>query len=216
MRALMRRCHRDAAPDVARCSGRYGLFVQPHADEGYAIATPNLHTRLHLLRDGDGFDGDLRCGESLLPLADDSFALIFAAGAFEAARDPVGFAAECTRLLEPEGTLLVLGLNPWSPARLRWMFGGLRACSPDALRALLMGLGLEIVGCRYLGGHWSARSAPAFDVGGAQRSGSPLRSGFLLEARRRDPGLTPLRAKSAKVRIGAGASAGPARMRVRR
>ena len=216
MRALLRHCHRDAARDVARCSGRYGLFVQPHADPGYEIATPNLHTRLQLLRDGEDFGGDLRCGESMLPLVDDSFALIFAMCAFEAARDPVGLAAECARLLEPEGTLLVLGLNPWSPARLRWMFGGLRAWSPDALRALLTGLGLEIVGCRYLGAHWSARSAAANEIGDTRRHGSPLRSGFLLEARRRDPGLTPLRAKPAKLRIGAGASAGPARMRVRR
>ncbi len=216
MRTLLRRCHRDAAADVARCSGRYGLFLQPHDDEGYTIATPYLHTRLRLLRDGDGFAGDLRCDEAMLPLADDSLAFIFSVCAFESARDPVGLAAEYTRLLEPEGTLLVLGLNPWSPAHLRWMFRGLRVWSPDAMRALLSGLGLEIVGCRYLGGHWAARAAPALDVGGARRRGSPLRSGFLLEARRRDPGMTPLRAKPAKLRIGAGASAGSARMRVRR
>jgi SAM-dependent methyltransferase len=216
MRALLRRCHRDAMPDVARCSGRYGLFVQPHADDGYALATPNLHTRLHLHRNGDGFVGDLRCSESAIPLADDSIALIFMACALEAARDAVGLAAECARLLEPEGTLLVLGLNPWSPAHLRWMFGGLRAWSPNALRALLTGLGLEIVGCRYLGGYWSAGATPALDVGQTQTHGSPLRSGFLLEARRRDPGMTPLRVQSSKLRFGAGARAGSARMRIDR
>jgi SAM-dependent methyltransferase len=214
MRALLRRCHRDATPDVARSSGRYGLFLRPHADDGYAIAAPNLHTRLQLQRDGDGFTGDLRCSESAIPLADDSIALIFMACAFEAARDAVGLAAECARLLEPEGTLLVLGLNPWSPAHLRWMFGGLHVWSPDALRALLTGLGLEIMGCRYLGARWSATTISALDVGGSQRAGSMLRSGFLLEARRRDPGMTPLRAQSAKVRFGAGARAGSARMRI--
>ncbi len=140
MRALLRRCHRDAAADIARFSGRYGLFVEPHDDEGYAFAVPNIHTSLQLRREGDGFVGDLQCGESAIPLIDDSLALIFAACAFETARDPVGLAAEFARLLEPEGTLLVMGLNPWSPAHLRWMFGGVRIWSPGAVRALLSGL----------------------------------------------------------------------------
>lgn len=215
MRALLRRSLRDAAPDVARSSGRYGLFVQPHVDDGYALAAPNLHTCVQLQRDGDGFVGDLRCSESAIPLADESLALIFMAGAYETARDAVGLAAECARLLEPEGTLLVLGLNPWSPAHLRWMFGGLRVWSPDALRALLTGLGLEIVDCRYVGARWSAHAMPALDVGAAQTHGSPLRSGFLLEARRRDPGMMPLRVKPTAVRFG-GVRAESARMRIGR
>jgi SAM-dependent methyltransferase len=216
MRGLLRRCHRDAAPDVARSSGRYGLFVEPNVDDGYPVVAPNLHTRLHLQRDGDGFDGDLRCSESAIPLADESLALVFSVCAFEAARDAIGLAAEFARLLEPEGTLLVLGLNPWSPAHLRWMFGGLHIWSPDALRALLTGLGLDIMGCRYLGARWSAGEMSAVDVGAVQIAGSPLRSGFLLEARRRDPGMTPLRVQSPAVRFGAGASAGSARMRIGR
>ncbi len=193
VRALLGHCHRDAAVDVARFSGRYGMFIEPHADSGYAFAAANLHTRLQLQRSGDGFVGDLRCSESALPLSDESLALIFMSCAFEAARDAVGLAAECARLLEPEGTLLVLGLNPWSPAHLRWMFGGVRIWSPDAVGALLTGLDMEILGCRYVGARWSARAAPAIDVAGRHRPGSPLRSGFLLEARRRDVGLTPLR-----------------------
>ncbi|HEY2346555.1 MAG TPA: methyltransferase domain-containing protein [Xanthomonadaceae bacterium] len=213
MRGLLRRCHRDAAADVARCSGRYGLFIEPHEDEGFVVAAPNLHTRVRLRRADDGFDGDLRCSESAMPMMDDSFALIFLTCCFEGAHDAVGLAAECARLLEPEGTLLVLGLNPLSPARLRWMFGGLRAWSPEATSALLSGLGLEIVGWRYLGARWSAQGAAAIDISGTRRHGSPLRSGFLLEARRRDPGLTPLRVQSARVRVAGGARAGSARVR---
>ncbi len=212
IRALLQRCHRDASLDIARSSGRYGLFLEPHLDDGYGFAAPNLHTRLQLQRDGDGFDGDLQCSESALPLADESVALIFAACMFETARDAIGLAAELARLLEPEGSLLVLGLNPWSPAHLRWMFGGLRVWSPGALRALLTGLGLEIMGCRYLGARWSAGEMAAVDVGAVQIAGSPLRSGFLLEARRRDPGMTLLRAQSAGVRFGAGARAGSAKV----
>lgn len=210
MRALLARCHRDAAADVARFSGRYGLFLEPHASGDYAFDVPNLHTRLHLQRANDGFTGDVQCAESAIPLADDSCALVFAACAFEAARDAVGLAAECARLLEPEGTLLVLGLNPWSPAHLRWMFGGLRVWSPDALHALLAGLGLEVMGCRYLGTRWSVSSSPAVDVGVPPAPGSPLRCAFLLEARRRDPGMTPLRVQPTAMRIG-GARAGMTR-----
>ncbi|MEO8741704.1 MAG: methyltransferase domain-containing protein [Lysobacteraceae bacterium] len=214
MRALLQRCLRDAVPDIARASGRYGLFLQPRGADAEAIAAPNLHTQLHLQRMGNGFTGDLRCDESAIPLADASLALIFTECAFESARDAVGLAAECARLLEPEGTLLVLGLNPLSPAHLRWMLGGLRAWSPDALRSLLTGLGLEIIGCRYLGGFWSAGTSAALDIGGTRMRGSPLRSGFLLEARRREPGLTPLRAQQAKLRIASGARAGSVRMRI--
>lgn len=215
LRALLRDCRRDAAAEIAHCSGRYGLFVHPRDAEGGAFPAPNLHTRLRLHDGDDGFDGDLRCEETSLPLMDGSLALVFADCVFESVRDPVGFAAECARVLEPEGMLFVLGLNPWSASRLRWMFGGLRAWSPGALRALLTGLGLEFVGCRYLGGHWSHEAA-GLDIGGKRRSGSPLHGGYLLQARRRVTGITPLRAKPAKLRIGAGANAGPARMRVRR
>ncbi|HTA65162.1 MAG TPA: methyltransferase domain-containing protein [Xanthomonadaceae bacterium] len=214
MRGLLRRCQRDAAADIARCSGRYGLFIEPHEDAGLVVAAPNLHTSVHLQRSGEGFDGDLRCLESAMPLADDSFALIFLTCAFETARDAVGLAAECARLLEPEGTLLVLGLNPLSPAHLRWMFSGIKAWSPEATATLLTGLGLEVVGSRYLGARWSARTTAAIDIAGARARGSPLRSGFLLEARRRDPGLTPLRVQSSRVRIGSGARAGSVRMRI--
>lgn len=207
VRALLGHCHRDAAVDVARFSGRYGMFIEPHADAGYAFAAANLYTQLQLQRFGDGFVGDLRCSESALPLSDESFSLIFMSCAFEAARDAVGLAAECARLLEPEGTLLVLGLNPWSPAHLRWMCGGVRIWSPDAVRALLTGLDMDVVGSRYVGPRWSARAAPAIDVAGRQQLGSPLRTGFLLEARRRDLGMTPVRAPVA-LRFGARASTG--------
>src|SRR5260221_12994652 len=115
MRALLRRCHRDATPDVARSSGRYGLFLQPHADDGYAISAPNLHTRLHLQRDGDGFAGDLRCSESAIPLAYDSIALIFMACAFQAAPESVGLAAQLARFLPPPENPPVPGPNHWGP-----------------------------------------------------------------------------------------------------
>ena len=216
MRGLLRRCHRDAGPDIARSSGLFGLFIDPYDDEGFVVDAPNLHTRLRLSRRGEGFAGDLRCAESAMPVADDSFALIFLNCAFEVARDPVGLAAECARMLESEGTLLVLGLNPWSPAHLRWMFGGLRAWSPEATSALLSGLGLEVAGWRYLGARWSTKPAVTIDLAGARPLGSPLRSGFLLEARRRDPGMIPLRVQKSRVQFAGGARAGSARIRVAR
>lgn len=208
-RRLLRGCLRAAAADVARSSGRYGLFVYPQMPIDEAFQSANLHTALHLHRSGGEFAGDLRCVESSLPFADDSFALILLGCAFELARDPVGLAAECARLLEPEGTLLVLGLNPWSPAHLRWLFRGLRSWSPEALRPLLTGLGLEIVRYRYLGGLWSSGDADTIDAADADIAATlPLRCGFLIEARRRDPGLTPLRTTRQRMVLGSGAHAG--------
>lgn len=221
LRALLRRAGHDAAGDVARCGGRYGLFVSPFDDPAFLPLAPNLHTCVKVCRSAGGLSGDLVCDELAMPLVEGSFALVFLAFAFEDAGDAVGIAAEYVRLLEPEGSLLVLGLNPFSPAHLRWMFAGLRAWSPPATAAMALGLGLEVVGWRYLGARWSGGTAPAFDVAGGRAHGSPLRSAFLLEARRRDPGLTPLRLTPARVRIAAGARAGsasvpPARMRNRR
>ena len=208
-RRLLAACRHAAAPDVARSSGRYGLFVYPQAPLDDRFVSPNLHTAVYLHRDEANFAGDVQCVESMLPFADESFAMIFLGCGFELARDPVGLAAECARLLEPEGTLLVLGLNPWSPARLLWLFSGLHSWSPEALRPMLTGLGLEVLRHRYLGGVWSGGEANMLDLGDMQSAASsPLRCAFLLEARRRDPGLTPLRATPQRVAIGTGAHAG--------
>ena len=208
-RRLLAACRHAAAADVARSSGRYGLFVDPQAPAEDRFTSPNLHTAVYLHRDDANFAGDVHCDESMLPFADESFALIFLGCGFELARDPVGLAAECARLLEPEGTLLVLGLNPWSPARLRWLFSGLHSWSPEALRPMLTGLGLEVLRHRYLGGVWSGGDSATLDLGDMpSAASSPLRCGFLLEARRRDPGLTPLRATAQRVALGSGAHAG--------
>lgn len=214
MRGLLRRACCDSAPAVARCSGRYGLFLTPFVDPAFALPAPNLHTCVRLHREGTGFGGELRCAEVALPLADASFALVFLGCALETAGDATGLAAECARALEPEGTLLVLGLNPLSPARLRWLFAGLHVWSPEAVATLLSGLGLDVLGWRYLGARWSGSADSArIDVAGGPTHGSPLRSAFLLEARRRDPGLTPLRVAPARLPIGSGAPAGSARIR---
>lgn len=208
-RRLLAACRHAAAADVARSSGRYGLFVYPQAPLEDRFQSPNLHTAVCLHRDDAILAGDVHCAESALPFADESFALIFLACGFELAHDPVGLAAECARLLEPEGTLLILGLNPWSPARLRWVFRGLHSWSPEALRSLLTGLGLEVLHHRYLGGIWSGGDANALDLGEPRIAAtSPLHCGFLLEARRRDPGLTPLRTTPQRVALGTGAHAG--------
>lgn len=214
MRGLLRRAWCDVAGDVARCSGRYGLLLAPFADAAFALPAPNLHTCIRLQRDGTRWRGELACDEVALPLADGCLALAFLGCALETAGDPTGLAAECARVLEPEGTLLVLGLNPLSPARLRWMFTGLRAWSPDATATMLSGLGMDVLGWRYLGARWSgAVDSARIDVAGVRMHGSPLRSAYLLEARRRDPGLTPLRLSPTRIPIGGGAPAGSARVR---
>ncbi len=217
MRGLLRCAKRDAAADVARLGGRFGLFVDAMADPGFDLAAPNVHTCIRLWREDAELAGDLRCLPEALPFAEDSFALVYLGLALETAGDAVGLAAACARLVEPEGTVLVLGLNPLSPARLRWMFGGLRAWSPQSVAALWSGLGLEVIGWHYMGARWSADPhTAAIDVAGGKPHGSRLSSAFLLEARRRDVGLTPLRVARERVRIGAGASAGSTRIRTSR
>lgn len=207
-RQLLDACQREVTADVARCAGRYGLLLYPQTPLDARLATTNVHTPIHIYRNGPTFDGELRCVESALPLGDEGVALIYLGCAFELSSDPVGLAAECARLLEPDGRLLVLGLNPWSPAHLRWMGRGLRSWSPDALRPLLTGVGLDIIGWRYVGGLWTGRDPGTVDAAepASATVGNPLRCAFVLEARRREPGLTPLRVTPARVataRLGA-------------
>ncbi len=208
-RQLLAACQREVRVDVARSGGRYGLLLYPQTPLDARFDTANVNTPVHLHRQGTWLAGDMRCVESELPLADDSLALIYLGYAFELSSDPVGLAAECARLLEPEGRLLILGLNPWSPAHLRWFGRGLRNWSPSALRALLTGMGLDIVGYRYVGGLWSGGDVGMVDAAepASATVGNPLRCAFVLEARRREPGMTPLRLAPARVAtapVGAG------------
>ena len=200
---------RQAVPELTRVFGHTGLYLRP-AD----VVPPTLSGNLlagvvSLVRDGDGFGGDLACRDDGLPFASGTLSLVYALFVFETSKAPQVLLQEIARVLKPEGVAILLTLNPWSLARLRWAFRGLACADGQAFAARVRDVGLDVQRRRRVGPLWSppARidTAPPDTVAGPS---GRLRMADLTVARRRDPGVTPLRAGSPRIAFRPGMSAG--------
>jgi SAM-dependent methyltransferase len=159
-----------------------------------------------LRRDGSGFSGDLRCLDTEFPLASASLSLIYALFVVEGAPSPSALLHEFARMLKPEGYVLVLSLNPLSPAQLRWLKPP-ASSSAHRLERWAQDAGLEVVRKQFLGPFWPASSPAATDP--RQRSVlDAFRAGRLTVLRRREAALTPLRKAAAAVSLRPGMSTG--------
>ena len=196
---------RQAAPELEGTFGRRGLLVRGCRPLPGELQGHRLHTLHDLWLGPEGLEGEFRSDESRLPLCSASMSLVFSLHALECARDPAGLVAECARTLEPDGTMLVLALNPFSPFHLRWVRQGLQAFSAAQVARMLRSAGLEVHACRPVGVWWRARDAL---VDTRTPPLPALRSSNLLIARRREHGLTPLRLQRRPVPLGASASPG--------
>lgn len=187
---LVQEVQRQAIPELTRVFGHSGLYLRP--GEGVpAMLSGNLLAQVPALRrEGDGFAGDLRCRDEGIPFASGSLSLVYALFVLETSPDPAALLSEIARVLKPEGVLMVLSFNPWSPARLRWAFRGLRAVEPGWLQRLVAEAGLEVHRQRHVGPMWAVR--PEARPGRASLAPPALRAAHLLVARRREPGVTPL------------------------
>ncbi len=205
---LLREVQRQAAPELARAFGHAGLYLRPTASLAPGLPGHALGALLSLHRHGSGFAGELACEDARLPFANASLSLVYGLFVFESSPDPQALMAELARVLQPEGTALLLTLNPWGPSRLRWAFKGMRGFDPGLFAGHVRAAGLDVQRRRYLGPIWSA--ARASDVGEPPGPGlaSRLRMASLVVARRRDPGVTPLRASAPSLKFRPGMSAG--------
>ena len=123
-----------------------------------------------------------------------------------------GLVGEIARVMAPGGLLLWCGFNPWSPwlAWIHWHTRGGGAVpqtvNADALRRRLIKSQLTPVALDYLGTCWPRRGvpAPASAENRSARLLAPLRSTYLLAARKQRAVLTPLRPRVARpVSLGA-------------
>ena len=208
-RRLLHEVQRQVVPELTRVFGHTGLYLRP-AD----VVPPTLSGNLlagviSLVRDGDGFGGDLACRDDALPFASGTLSLVYALFVFETSKAPQVLLQEIARVLKPEGVAILLTLNPWSLARLRWAFRGLACADGQAFAARVRDVGLDVQRRRRVGPLWSppARIETAPPDGGAGPA-SRLRMADLTVARRRDPGVTPLRAGSPRIAFHPGMSAG--------
>jgi SAM-dependent methyltransferase len=205
---LIAEVQRQVVPELTRVFGHSGLYLRPTAAIAPSLSGNMLAGVLSLYRDGDGLGGDLRCGDEALPIADASLALVYALFVFETSPAPEALLAEIARVLKPEGVGLFVGLNPWSLLRLRWAGHGLTSAAPGSFATQVRDAGLEVQRRRFVGPLWSPPDR--LDLTARPHDGpqARLRMAHLTVARRRDPGLTPLRAGPAVVGFRPGISTG--------
>ena len=207
-RRLLHEVQRQVVPDLTRVFGRTGLYLRPAEVVAPALSGNLLAGVVSLAREGDGFGGDIACRDDRLPFASGTLSLVYALFVFETSPEPQALLEEIARVLEPEGVAILLTLNPWSLARLRWAFRGLSCADPADLGRRVRDLGLDVQRVRHVGPFWSPPErvdvVPETTDGPASR----LRMAHLTVARRRDPGVTPLRAGMPSLAFRPGMSAG--------
>jgi SAM-dependent methyltransferase len=197
---------RDALPEMTRVFGQHGLYLRP-SDAIPGDLSGNMLARVvSLWRSGSGFSGEFSCADPEIPIASASLSLVYALFVVEGAPSPAILLHEFARMLKPEGVVLVLSLNPWSPAQFRWLKPP-ASSSSNRLERLAHEAGLEVVRRQFLGPFWPVGRPASIDP--PQRGlADAFRAARLTVMRRREAALTPLRKAAAPVSLRPGMSAG--------
>jgi SAM-dependent methyltransferase len=206
--ALVQDVQRQAIPELTRVFGHGGLYLRPSVAVPATLSGNMLANVLSLHRQGGAFAGELACQDRALPVASGCLSLVYVLFVLETSPDPAALLAESARVLKPDGVALILSLNPWVPGHLRWAFQGLRALDGATVAMQVREAGLDVQRRHSLGPVWS--SPQGLDLA-SRRAPDPLarlRMASLTVARRRDPGLTPLRAIPPAMKFRPGVSAG--------
>ena len=204
IQSLFARELRALAPIVSGVYGNYGLFLHAHAAASIAPPAHLLGTMVSLDLVQQQLAGDLRCEPAQLPFASESFKLLIAQHVYEQIDRPDECAAELSRVLAPEGVVLILGFNPlglWRP----WLMlnaprGGsrLHLRSAHAWQQMLAREQVDTLQVRYPGVLWPCAEHAQVDAESALlgRMLGRIGSSWLLLARKRRSTLTPLRLRS--------------------
>jgi len=203
MRTMLALEQRQAAPDIDAVYGQCGLFLLAGAAAPGAPSARRLHRQLCLHRQADALAGDLRCRDQALPVASGAITLAYVQHVLETSVDADALVGELARVLAPEGIAAFIAFHPYRPLRLRWWVRGLRAIPALRLSAMVVEHGLEVRSVRPLGAVWQARAGSEDGAAAPWLAGS-----YLLLARKRVHGLTPLRASGQRVALNAGMGAG--------
>lgn len=197
---------RRAIPELTRVYGQYGLYLRPSAEISTELSGNMVGALINLRRQQGQMVGQLRCLDHELPLGSASLSLVYSLFMLETSARPAELMLEIARCLKPEGIVLLIGLNRWSPARL---LGGVgqafrRAASDERLAR---SAGLDLLRCQHLGPFWpSAQASKSNAAGNGWFDG--FRAAHLLVLRRRESALTPLRKAIPAVSLRPGMSAG--------
>lgn len=176
----------ELIPQIAAQIGVRGLYLRPAAVVARELSGNMLQSLTVLHRTQQGWQGDLRCATGPLPLGSESFSLVYLLHVLELVAEPELLLRECARCLQPEGLLVALVFNPWSPFRCRWPEQGMRPLSAGAVERIIGQAGLSIeqrigVGCLWR----SRREASAARDSRLRAAVGPLLSSQALIARKR-------------------------------
>lgn len=205
---LVHEVQRQTVPELTRVFGHSGLYLRPSAAIAPALSGNMLASVVSLHRCSGGFAGDLRCTDTALPMPGASLALVYALFVFETSPAPAALLAEIARVLKPDGVALMIGLNPWGLTRLRWALNGFSSTASAQFAAQVREAGLDVQRSRYVGPLWTLPDRVDIARKPQDGPGARLRMAHLTIARRRDPGLTPLRAGPARIGFRPGISTG--------
>lgn len=196
-----------AIPELTRVFGQYGLYIRPSPEIAQDLSGNMIGRLVSLHRQGGLLAGQLVCEDGCLPLGNHSLSLVYALFAFETSPDPEGLMQEIARSLKPEGVALVLSVNPWCLARLRWLSGLGRGMPATRVEQMARDAGLDPIRHQHVGPFWPSAEAAIHAQGGSGWLDG-FRVANLVVLKRREAGLTPLRKAHAAVSLRPGMSAG--------
>jgi SAM-dependent methyltransferase len=206
-RRLVTEAQRQTIPELTRVFGHAGLFLRPFTDYPRELSGNMLATVLTLGRRGDALHGQWDCRDDALPVSSASLSLVYALFVLETSPTPAALVQEIARVLKPDGVALVVGLNPLSPSRMRWL-GRPPAATPSWIVAQAREAGLELMRRQALGPVWLGAKGEAAGGLSRPRVFDPLSAAQLLVLRRREIPVTPVRAGATVVAMRPGMSAG--------
>ena len=167
-----------------------------------------LASIISLHRDGEGFSGELKCQDEQLPIAERCLSLVYALFVLESSPDPLALLQEFARVLKPEGIVMLITLNSWSPSRLRWAVQGISAQTAAQAENMAREAGLEVLRRRHFGPVWARDRLGRSPDPRSNRVTDGLRAVSLLVLRHREAPLTPLRSGNRATALRPGISVG--------
>ena len=197
---------RAAIPELTRVFGHHGLYMRPSRSLPASLSGNMLGHVVGLHRQAGALAGELRCTDADLPITTSSLSLVYALFMLESSPQPGALLQEIARTLTPEGTALIISLNPWSIARARWLLKSDAGAVNVPVARLAEDAGLELVRKQNLGPVWPRANQPSDP--GSSRWLEGFRAASLVVLRRRVAALTPLRNPSAAVSLRPGMSTG--------
>ncbi|MEZ5465707.1 MAG: hypothetical protein R3F22_10925 [Lysobacteraceae bacterium] len=192
----------ELIPALTGVHGRHALYLRPSAGSNKALSGHLMGDvlALHACTDAAGWDGDVRCGGGSFPVAEGSLALVYLLHSLDHCLEPQQLLGKVAGLLQPDGYLISVGLNPWSPWSWRWRGRGPAARSAQRTARLIEQSGLTPLRLHRLGpvSPFDQADLPRVPESRSSVNGA-LRAGYAWCARKRVQSLTP-DAKAARQR----------------